>query len=105
MAKIFRRDTLVSGVRPKPKVKENRKRDVIVNFRVTQEEKQLLDDRIALSGLSKAEYFIQSCLYQKIVTYGNVRTFDEIRKTKIAITSCALCSAPHPWCNELLSSS
>ena len=80
MAKIYRRDNLISGVRPKKKNEKNRKRSVIVNFRVTPEEKQLIDERIALSGLARAEFFINSCMRQKIVTFGNVRTFDEIKR-------------------------
>lgn len=84
MAKIYRRDTLVSGVRSKKKNEKNRKRNTIVNFRVTPVEKKLLDERIALSGLTRAEFFIQSCLHQKVVTFGNVKTFDEIKK-KLAV--------------------
>lgn len=80
MARIYRRDNLISGVRPKKKNEKNRKRSVIVNFRVTPEEKQLIDERIALSGLARAEFFINSCMHQKIVTFGNVRTFDEIKR-------------------------
>lgn len=80
MAKIYRRDNLVSGVRPKKKNEKNRKRSVIVNFRVTPEEKQLIDERIALSGLVRAEFFINSCMHQKIVTFGNVRTFGEMKR-------------------------
>lgn len=80
MAKIYRRDTLVSGVIPKKKNEKNRKRNVIMNFRVSQEEKQFIDERIALSGLPKAEFFINSCMHQKIVTFGNIKTFDEMKK-------------------------
>ena len=85
MAKIYRRDNLVSGVTPKNKNEKNRKRSVIVNFRVTPEEKQLIDERIALSGLPRAEFFIQSCMYQKVITFGNVKTFDGIKKKLVAI--------------------
>ena len=86
MAKIYRRDTLVLGVSPKKKNEKNRERTTIVNFRVTPEEKQLLDDRIALSGLARADFFIQSCLHQKVVTFGNVKTFDVMRK-KLAVVN------------------
>ena len=86
MAKIYRRDTLVLGVSPKKKNEKNRKRNTIVNFRVTPEEKQLLDDRIALSGLARADFFIQSCLHQKVVTFGNVKTVDVMRK-KLAVVN------------------
>lgn len=85
MAKIYRRENLVSGVTLKKKNEKNRKRSVIVNFRVTPEEKQLIDERIALSGLPRAEFFIQSCMYQKVITFGNVKTFDAIRKKLLVI--------------------
>lgn len=85
MAKIYRRDNLVSCVVPKKKNEKNRKRSVIVNFRVTPEEKQLIDERIALSGLPRAEFFIQSCMHQKGITFGNVKTFDAIRKELLVI--------------------
>lgn len=85
MAKIYRRDNLVSGVTPKKKNEKNRKKSVIVNFRVTPEEKQLIDERIALSGLPRAEFFIQSCMYQKVITFGNVKTFDGIKKKLLVI--------------------
>ena len=85
MAKIYRRDNIVSGVTPKKKNEKNRKRSVIVNYRVTPEEKQLIDERIALSGLPRAEFFIQSCMHQKVITFGNVKTFDAIRKKLLVI--------------------
>lgn len=85
MAKIYRRDNLISGVQPKKKNEKNRKRSVIVNFRVTPEEKQFIDERIALSGLPRAEFFIQSCIHQKVITFGNVKTFDAIKKKLLVI--------------------
>lgn len=85
MTKIFKRDTLISGVSPKMKDEKKRKRSVIVNFRMTPEEKKLLDNRIELSGMQRQDFFIQSCLYQKIITYGNIRTFDVMRKKAVEI--------------------
>ena len=85
MAKIYRRENLVSGVTPKKKNEKNRKRSVIVNFRVTPEEKQLIDERIALSGLPRSEFCIQSCMYLKVITFGNVKTFDGIKKKLVVI--------------------
>ena len=85
MTKIFKRDTLISGVYPKKKDEKKRKQSVIVNFRMTQEEKRLLDNRIELSGMQRQDFFIQSCLYQKIITYGNIRTFDVMRKKAVEI--------------------
>lgn len=85
MAKIYRWDNLVSGGHPKKKNEKNRKRSVIMNFRVTPEEKHLIDERIALSGLPRAEFFIQSCMHQKVITFGNVKTFNVIRKKLVVI--------------------
>ena len=68
---------------PKPKKKKNekkRKRNVFMNFRVSEKERELIERRIALSGMTKAEFFIQSCLYQAILVRGNIRTFDKIRE-------------------------
>lgn len=80
MGKIYRRDTLTKNVSPKKKDEKARKRNMILNFRVTPEEKIMIENRIALSGMAKAEYFIQSCLHNEIHTTGNIRTFDEMRK-------------------------
>ena len=49
MSKIFKRESLQSKAR-KLKVDENRKRNIIVNFRMSPEEKSLLEEKIALSG-------------------------------------------------------
>ena len=51
-----------------------------MNFRVSETERALIEKRIALSGMTKAEFFIQSCLYQAILVRGNIRTFDKIRE-------------------------
>ena len=73
---------------PKPKKKKNeknRKRNVFMNFRVSEKERELIERRIALSGMTKAEFFIQSCLYPAILVRGNIRTFDKIRERLSAI--------------------
>ena len=80
MDKIYRRPTQSNGTPKKKKDENARKRNVIMNFRVSPQEKELIEKRIALSGLSKSEFFIQSCMYQKILVKGNVRTYDEMRK-------------------------
>ena len=75
---------------PKPQKKKNeknRKRNVFMNFRVSETERELIEKRIALSGMTKAEFFIQSCLYQAILVRGNIRTFDKIRERLSAIES------------------
>lgn len=48
------------------KIDSNRKRNQTISFRMSPEERCALEARIKISGLPKAEYFIQSLLYQEI---------------------------------------
>ena len=73
--KIFMRPTLPRGSARKPKDEKARKRNTIINFRVTPEEKRRIEARIAMTGLNKAEFFIESCLYQTVLVKGNVRKY------------------------------
>ena len=85
MGKIYGK----TKVTPKPKKKKNehnRLRDVIVNFRVSPKEKDVLDALIAATGMSKQDYYRQSCLYQKILVKGNIRTFAEIRRSVLELS-------------------
>lgn len=78
--KIYRRTTQSSDALKRNHNTKARKRNVIVNFRVTEQEKKLIDKRIELSGLKKSDYFIESCLYQKILVKGNIRTSDKMKE-------------------------
>lgn len=80
MDKIYRRETQKSGTPKKKKSEKNRKRNRIMNFRVSPAEKELIDERINLSGMPRAEFFIESCLYQTVLVKGNIRTFTEIKE-------------------------
>lgn len=83
MTKIYKRSTLKAAAK-KPKKKKNehnRLRNVIVNFRVSPKEKALIDARFEVSGMKREEFLRQSCLYQKILVKGNIRSFDRIRST------------------------
>ena len=77
--KIYRRKTQLGDTPKKKKDEKARKRNVIMNFRVTPQEKELIEQRIAISGMPKAEFFIQSCMYQTVLVRGNVKTFDELK--------------------------
>lgn len=86
MDKIYRRPTQGSGMPKKKKNEKNRVRNTIINFRVSPREKLLIEKRIELSGLPKAKFFIESCLYQKVLVKGNIKTFDRMKSelTRIA---------------------
>lgn len=94
--KIYHGNTQSDGVPKKKKDEKARKRNMIMNFRVSPMEKELIDKRIELSGLSKSEYFIQSCMYQAVFVKGNIKTFDAIQASiadiKKAITGLNNCN-------------
>lgn len=52
MAQIFHRATLISGV-AKKKNDKNRKRNIILNFRVSEEEKRLIEKGLNCQGWQK----------------------------------------------------
>lgn len=82
---MYKRDNLPKA---KPKAKKNEKnryRNVIMNFRVTQEEKECIESRISLSGLNKQDYFIQSLMNQRVVCHGNIRMFNAVEKRLLEI--------------------
>lgn len=80
--KIYRRPTQSKGKRKSrsKKNEKNRVRNIIMNFRVSPTEKELIETRIKLTGMLKSKFFIQSCLYQTILVKGNIKTFTEIKK-------------------------
>ena len=72
---MYKRGNLPTA-KPKGKKNEkNRRRNVIMNFRVTPEEKRKIESRIELSGLNKQDYFIQSLMNQQVICFGNIRMF------------------------------
>ena len=46
---------------------------------MTPEEKEIIFNRIRLSGLMIQDYVVQSCMYNQISVVGNIKTFDAIR--------------------------
>ena len=80
MSRIFQRNNLVKGVLPKKNDEHARKRNIIMNNRVTPEDKDIIYKRIELSGLSIQDYITDCCKYGKVTAVGNVKSFDAIRK-------------------------
>ena len=81
MGKIYGKVEVKNRKPKKKKNEHNRLRNVIVNFRVSPKEKLVLDARIAALGMGKQDYYRQSCLYQKILVKGNIRTFSVMKDT------------------------
>ena len=81
MGTIYHRETLKRNEEGRKREDHPRIRNAIINFRVTPEEKDLIERRIQLSGLTKADFFINSCLHQTIHTVGNIKTFSAMKNS------------------------
>ncbi len=56
MSRIYKRNNLIMGVIPKKKDEHARRRNVIINNRVTPEDRDIIYKRIELSGLTIQDY-------------------------------------------------
>ena len=61
-------------------------RKKIVAFRVSEEEARIIDDRVALSGLTKQEYIIRRLCEKEIVVNGNPRVYIDVYEELKRIT-------------------
>ena len=53
------------------KKEKNRKRPNTIAFRMSNEEKRLFEDRVAMSGLLKQDFIIQSLLFSNVQFLGS----------------------------------
>ena len=80
MSRVYKRNNLVKGVAGKKQDEHARKKNIILNNRVTPEDRDIIYKRIELSGLTIQDYITQCCKYGKVTAVGNVKSFDAIRK-------------------------
>ncbi len=66
----------MSAKRVDPK---NRWRNVMVSFRVSPEEDQLINSAVALSGLTKQDYIVKRLLCRDVVVQGNPRVYKSLK--------------------------
>ncbi len=59
--------------------KQGRWRNKTVSFRMSKEEVRLLDNLVALSGLTKQDYIIKRLLCKDIVVVGNTRVHKALK--------------------------
>lgn len=64
---------------------KGRWRNKTVAFRVSEEEAELLDIQVRLSGLTKQDYIIKRLLCKEIVVQGNPRVYKALRNQMIEI--------------------
>ena len=58
---------------------KGRWRNRTVAFRVSEEEAKLLDDLVALSGLTKQDYIMQKLLNREVVVQGNPKVYKALK--------------------------
>lgn len=64
---------------------QGRWRSKVVAFRVSQEESELIDRMVRLSGLTKQDYIIRRLQCQDIVVQGNPRVYKALRDQMVQI--------------------
>lgn len=64
---------------------KGRWRNHTVAFRVSDEEAKLLNDLVALSGLTKQEYIIRRLTCRDVVVLGNPRVYKALKNQMTAI--------------------
>ena len=64
---------------------KGRWRNHTVAFRVSDEEAKLLNDLVALSGLTKQDYIIRRLLCRDVVVQGNPRVYKALKNQMSAI--------------------
>ncbi|NLO42990.1 MAG: mobilization protein [Bacteroidales bacterium] len=67
--------------------KQGRWRNVIVSFRVSPEERDDLDARVKLSGLTKQDYIVKRLSERDVIVQGNTRVFKALRNQMSEILS------------------
>ena len=72
--------TIETGAKEPSAAPKGRTRKFNMNMHVSAEEKEMIDDRVALSGLSKRDFCVQSLMHQKVICYGNIRVSTEIQR-------------------------
>ncbi|MBQ6787410.1 MAG: hypothetical protein IJO85_06785 [Lachnospiraceae bacterium] len=82
---MYKRENLGKGKGQLKEIGYKRYRNQIMNFRVTVEEKQKIEKRMELSGLSKQDFFIQSLMNQQVICIGNIKSFTEINRQLLQI--------------------
>lgn len=77
---MFRRHSLDEISKKTRNKEKSRKRNRILNFRVSKEEYDLINKKIAISGLKKQDYFIQMLLNHEVKLVSDYRLSDNIAK-------------------------
>lgn len=81
----------------------HRERSITVGFRVSPEESQLINDLVAISGMTKQDYITDKLLNRDIVVQGNPRVYkmlrDSLQKVLVELKRLEHCedASPELW--------
>lgn len=56
-----------------------------ISFRITEDERKEIDARILASGMTKQDYFVRSCIYNRICVVGKKETIYPLVQTVNAL--------------------
>lgn len=70
----------------KNKDKKNRWRKKTIAFRVSNEENEMIDEMVSMSGMKKQDYLTANMLQKDIKVTPNVRMFKGLKETLISMT-------------------
>ena len=63
----------------------NRHKNKTISFRITEAERKQIEARILASGMMKKDYFIRSCIYNRICVVGKKETIYPLVQTVNAL--------------------
>ena len=70
----------------KNKDNKNRWRKKTIAFRVSNEENEMIDEMVSMSGMKKQDYLTSNMLHKDIKVTPNVRMFKGLKDTLISMT-------------------
>jgi len=59
----------------------NQHKNPTISFRISQEERKQIEARILASGMMKKDYFVRSCIYNRICVVGKKETIYPLVET------------------------
>ena len=63
----------------------NQHKNPTINFRITDAERKQIEARILASGMMKKDYFVRSCIYNRICVVGKKETIYPLVQTVNAL--------------------
>ena len=66
---------------------KGRWRNKYVTFRVSEEEAQMIDHMVSISGLKKQDYIVRKLTNRDVVVYGNPKVYKALRNRMEDITT------------------